>query len=331
MSGSDGVTTTYGPSTSRLLAPGQPSALNPGYRNNNALGSGSDARVPGEGTNTEPGDTRPVDPNPPGGTVSAPNGTSTNSGNAFQTQASPASASNPQASPAAASNPQAGVNGVTTSPNTPPAPASTPLPPPADFRVRVSPLKAAEFFGSGGPDLMAPLRATNGVLFPYSPNVTVEQSVEYQPMSMIHTNNDYYGYQRTPSMKLTITGKFTCQNQTEGKYAMAAIHFFRTASKMWFGVKAGQKAGLPPPIMVLNGYGRYMFNNLNCILTQSSFAYADGVDTVPISVGTGVVRLPAMFDLTIGLTVQQTPQKMRDEFDLDAFRTGALMEKGGWI
>ncbi len=180
-------------------------------------------------------------------------------------------------------------------------------------------------------NLMAPLVITNGVLFPYSPTINFEQSVDYTQFNMVHTNMDYYAYQRTPSVTLNITGKFTCQNQTEGRYALAAIHFFRVASKMYFGQKAGSKAGLPPPILRLNAYGTYMFNNLNCILKSHSFSFNEQADTVPIQVAGGYARLPALFDLSVVLTVQQTPAKMRSEFDLDAFRTGALMTKGGWI
>lgn len=197
-----------------------------------------------------------------------------------------------------------------------------------DPRVRISPLKPA-FYGSGG--IMAPLLNTNGVIFPYSPQIQFEQAVNYVEVGMVHTNTDYFSYQRTPSVNINITGKFTCQNQTEGKYALAVIHFFRTASKMYFGEKAGLNAGLPPPILKLNGYGTYMFNELNCILKSHSFSYNEQIDTVQVTTANGYVRLPAMFDISCSLTVQQTPSKMRKEFDLDSFRTGTLMAKGGWI
>ena len=209
-----------------------------------------------------------------------------------------------------------------------------------DMRVRLSPVSPS-FYGTGtyGPyggapvaSIMQPLIETNGVLFPYSPSINVEHSVDYSDVSLVQTNMDYLVYRRTPSVTLTITGKFTCQTQAEGQYALAAVHFFRTASLMYFGEKAGANAGLPPPILQLSGYGTYMFNNLNCTLKSHSYGYNDQIDTVQINVGAGAVRLPAVFDLTCQLTVQQTPQKMRTQFDLDAFRTGQLMAGGGgWI
>jgi hypothetical protein len=184
--------------------------------------------------------------------------------------------------------------------------------------------------------ILAPLLVTNGVLFPYSPAISFSQDVEYQLVGggLVHTNQDYNAYQRTPSVKLTIEGKFTIQNQYEGLYMLAVIHFFRTVSKMYFGEAAANAgtAGLPPPILILNGYGTYMFNNLPCLLTTHSFSYTDDVDTIDIADSSGgITKLPSLLDLTIGLTVQQTPYNMSTVFDLNAFRSGALMKNGGWI
>lgn len=185
--------------------------------------------------------------------------------------------------------------------------------------------------------ILAPLVATNGVLFPYTPAINFSQDVDYSLVGngLVHTNQDYNAYQRTPSVKLSITGKFTIQNQYEGKYMLSVIHFFRTVSKMYFGQIAANigKAGLPPPILMLNGFGTYMFNNLPCLLTSHSFDYSDQIDTVdvPDSSG-GITKLPSLLTLTVALTVQQTPFNMSTVFNLDAFRTGALIKTGGgWI
>jgi hypothetical protein len=185
--------------------------------------------------------------------------------------------------------------------------------------------------------ILAPLIVTNGVLFPYSPNISFSQDVDYSLVGggLVHTNQDYNAYQRTPSVKLTIEGNFTIQNQYEGLYMLAVIHFFRTVSKMYFGQAAANSgtAGLPPPILILNGYGTYMFNNLPCILTGHSWNYSPEVDTIDIADSSGgITKLPSLLDLSISLTVQQTPYNMSTAFDLNQFRSGALMKTGGgWI
>lgn len=264
-----------------------------------------------------------------------------------------------------------GANGaINGKPSTPTqqsrAGSSTPTPPDKSMRIKISPLNGAQFWGqtaSSGPtsigavttgtptsgnvtnrtnpsqptsgnassSILSPIINTGGVIFPYSPSIQFSQEVDYTPASMIQTNSDYYAYQRTPSVSLTIVGKFSVQTQKDGAYALAAIHFFRAASKMYFGESAGSKAGLPPPILQLSGYGTYMFNKLNCILKSHSFQYDPQMDTIPIVISSGSVRLPPLFDLSVTLIVQQTPQNMRTKFDLDKFRTGQLMTQGGWI
>lgn len=188
---------------------------------------------------------------------------------------------------------------------------------------------------ASGSNLLAPLVNTNGLMFPYSPQITVEQTVLYQDINMVHTNADFLAYQRTPSVTISITGKFTVQTQTEGIYALACIHFLRVVSKMYFGQNyngaPSTLSGLPPPILLLNGYGSYMFNNLRVILKSHSYTYNETMDTVLINTAGGTVRLPALFDLSATLVVQQTPRAAKADFDLGLFRTGQLMLKGGWI
>jgi hypothetical protein len=208
-----------------------------------------------------------------------------------------------------------------------------------DLRVRLSPLYLAKttILGpAGSSNILNPLYATNGLMFPYSPQITVSQDVNYQDISMVHTNSDFLSYQKTPSVSISITGKFSCQTQAEGAYSLACIHYLRTVSKMYFG-QTDKNAGLPPPILLLNGYGTFMFNNLRVILKSHNYTYNEQMDTVLISTAGGTARLPALFDLSLTLVVQQTPRSQRQDFNLDAFRTGALLlqanntTKQGWI
>lgn len=212
------------------------------------------------------------------------------------------------------------------------------LPASGDWRVRLAALDTSSPNSPYGPgsasDLCYPLRQTNGMLFPYTPTIQLGQEVDYRSFQLIHSNMDYETYARTPSPTITITGKFTCQNQSEAAYSLACVHFLRASSKMWFGeaAVAANMAGYPPPILQLSGYGQYMFNALNVVLKSHSFSYDEGMDTVPVLLGgTTVARLPALFSISVSLIVQQTAYKMRTQFDLVAFRQGSLMAQGGWI
>jgi hypothetical protein len=212
-----------------------------------------------------------------------------------------------------------------------------------DIRVRLCAQVGQEsrVYGDDTPDnlmsIMHPkAHGTNGLLFPYTPTISVTQAVDYKEAGpLVHTNADIQAYSRTPSVTFSVTGKFTIQNQREGRYALAVLHFLRTVSKMYFGEqdKANGLAGLPPPVLVFNAYGNYMFNNLPVILKSHSYTLNDTVDMVDVQTAGGIARIPALFEISMDLAVQQSPSKLRKEFSLDAFRTGDLMRnnKSGWI
>lgn len=210
----------------------------------------------------------------------------------------------------------------------------------SDYRVRLSALDTTLYKltgSSGGSSILAPLLATNGMLFPYSPSITFNQGVDYMDIPMVHSDTNYQAYTRTPSVKISVSGKFTVQNQYEGQYALAAVHFLRTASKSHFGANDPQ-AGLPPPVLLFSGYGNYMFGNysptggLRVILNSHSWSYDENIDTIPIKVSSGIVKLPSLFTIQCELTVIQTPQRMTQTFTFQDFASGKLMQNSdGWI
>ena len=248
-------------------------------------------------------------------------------------------------------------------------------------RVRLRPKPAATIgpnsvYGSDG--LLQPLRSTNGMVWPYQPTITYEQQVEYSPMDLVHVNQEIYAYTRTNALKMAVQGPFSVQNQQEGIYALACIHFLRTVTKMYFGT--GANLGTPPPVLLFDAYGQYMFNQLPVIVTAFSVELPNEIDYVPIDLGNiqsytpaqaatntpgysktqttpqlasyqtasnaaylanqlfktnlksadGYVWLPAVFTISVNITVQNTATRLR-AFNLDQFRTGALMKQGRWI
>ena len=64
---------------------------------------------------------------------------------------------------------------------------------------------------------------------------------------------------------------------------MACLHFFRTVTKMNFG-ENDPNAGTPPPILLFNAYGPFVFNNLPVIVKQFTFSFPDDVDYVEVTV-----------------------------------------------
>lgn len=237
-------------------------------------------------------------------------------------------------------------------------------------RLRPKPGALTAGYNIYGNGIITPLRATNGMVWPYQPTVTYSQDVSYTAIDLVHTNQEMYAYTRTNAVKLTVDGQFSVQNQTEGVYAMACIHFLQTVSKMNFG-QTDPNAGTPPPVLLFDAYGDFMFNQLPVIVTNFAVTLPNDVDYVPININylnsptsqsnqsinyqntdtaalgkmynflsqsqtSGSIWLPALFNITVSITVQNTPSALRTAFNLDQFRSGALMQNTsggtqGWI
>lgn len=210
--------------------------------------------------------------------------------------------------------------------------------PDADYRVRLKPFpgKAREdVLGPRSPDnILNPLWATNGLLFPYTPSIQFSQDVDWKNVDLTHTNYDTAAYSRTPSVQLSVSGKFTVETHEDGKYLLSVLHFLRVVSKMNFGKEDAQtnKAGLPPPVLLFSGYGPYMFNDVRVVVRNHSYTFDDTVNMVEVVTGPGEsIRLPVILQLSMTLQVVQTPRDQKDGFVLNDFRTGTLMKRGGWL
>jgi hypothetical protein len=156
-----------------------------------------------------------------------------------------------------------------------------------DWRVRVSLSPNAKIFYQDltqGPNaLQHPLIETNGVIWPYTPQITVSHNANYTTAQLTHSNYSAHFYNNSEVADIQVSGDFTVQNMEDGQYLMAAVYFFRSATKMFFG--QGANVGNPPPIVFLDGYGSHYFPHVPCVITQFSHTLPSEVDyiKVPIS------------------------------------------------
>jgi hypothetical protein len=173
------------------------------------------------------------------------------------------------------------------------------------------------------------LSKTGGLLFPYTPKITMNNKANYSDVDLLHTNSGYHLFKNSNVESFSIVGPFTAQSEAEALYMLAAIHFGRTFTKMRYGVN-DKDAGLPPPVLTVSGYGELMFNKLPVVLTSFSMNFEDSVDYVEVKSEQGSAWVPIKAELTYAFTVQQTPAQWRDEFNLDKFASGELLKNGGW-
>ena len=63
-----------------------------------------------------------------------------------------------------------------------------------------------------------------GIIFPYTPQITLEHKAEYSTLQPIHSNYAQYFYQRSSVSPIQITGKFTVQNEKDAAVYIATVH-----------------------------------------------------------------------------------------------------------
>lgn len=184
-----------------------------------------------------------------------------------------------------------------------------------DWRVRISinPSSKILYWDSGTTGLLAPLRSTDGFIFPYVPNVTVSHSANYSSVPLTHSNYTQYFYESSSVAAINISGDFTVQNVDEGRYFLAALYFFRSLTKMFYGA-TGEYQGSPPPIVYLDGYGQHYLPHVSCVVTNFSHTMPNDVDYIeimtPQSTTTKQVQTAATYFPTPGqsnsMTIDQT-------------------------
>ena len=173
----------------------------------------------------------------------------------------------------------------------------------------------------------SPLRQHNGILFPYQPDITYSQSVNYSPYDMTHTNYTFNAYRNTPSPTIQMTVQFASITQEEGEYTLGALHFLRSVSKMFFGLDdlgRNPSSGTPPPVLCFSAFGEQQFNNIPVVLESFSTTYDSGVDLKDIN-GT---QVPTLMNFFIGMSIQINPDRQKSVYSTHNFINGSGYKQG---
>jgi hypothetical protein len=151
-----------------------------------------------------------------------------------------------------------------------------------DWRIRLSLADTANYLykTAGKTDILYPLVATDGVVFPYSPTINTSYRANYDPSELTHSNYKMFFYKNSSVDDISITADFTAQDTAEANYMLAVIHFFKSATKMFYGQDTAPRAGTPPPLLYLTGYGHHQFENHPLLLTNFTYNLPNDVDYI---------------------------------------------------
>jgi len=168
-----------------------------------------------------------------------------------------------------------------------------------DWRVRLSLAPGATYLYKD-PDtsitgILSPLKATNGVIFPYTPAISVAYAAQYDPTTLTHTNYKFYTYNSSSVDQITLSCDFTAQDVFEANYLLAVIHFFRSVTKMFYGQDENPKNGTPPPLCYLSGLGAFQFDDHPLAITNFTYSLPTDVDYIRAGEVTSPKSSPATY------------------------------------
>lgn len=162
-----------------------------------------------------------------------------------------------------------------------------------DWRVRLSLSPGANYlYKAQNPGILAPLLVTDGILFPYTPSIQVTYAANYDGTALTHSNYKFFQYTNSNVDSINLTCDFTAQDTYEANYLLAVIHFFRSATKMFYGQDENPKPGTPPPLCYLFGLGEYQFNAHPLAITSFNYSLPNNVDYIRASLNPNSTSRP---------------------------------------
>ena len=150
-----------------------------------------------------------------------------------------------------------------------------------DWRVRLSLAPSAGYlYKAQNPGILGPLQKTDGVIFPYVPQIQVTYAAHYDAGELIHSNYKIFQYKNSSIDQISITCDFTAQDNDEANYMLAVIHFFRSVTKMFYGQDQIPKPGTPPPLCYLSGMGEFQFDRHPLVISSFNYNLPNDVDYI---------------------------------------------------
>lgn len=209
-----------------------------------------------------------------------------------------------------------------------------------DWRVRLSIPPHKDFQES---EVLAPLRALGNFVFPYTPTIQLSHTANYNDIGLTHQNYQFSAYENSRVDNIIITAPFNVEDGQQATYWIAALHYLRSVTKMFSG--EDDNAGNPPPIVKLNGYGEYVFNNVPVVVKSFSFDLPQDADYIPADqsllagipgigtlLGGGIKASRVPTKSTLSVTLQPIYSRTAARyFSLSKFVNGEYVNNGGYV
>jgi len=191
---------------------------------------------------------------------------------------------------------------------------------PDDYRVKIN----TDFAVFGNNSYFELLKKTNGVVFPYTPTISITHKANYTASEgIVHSNFPFQSYKNSQVEDITIQADFTVQNNQEGLYWLAVMNFFRSATKMFYGASTPQ--GYPPVVCYLSGYGNMVLPDVPVIIKSFQTDFKDSVQYIEVLAYNEKTQfVPTVSTVTVTVSPIYNRELAR-KFDLNKFAQGGLL------
>jgi hypothetical protein len=187
--------------------------------------------------------------------------------------------------------------------------------------------------------MMKPLADLSGVVFPITPTISTSHRVNYEMEQVIHSNYATPYYTNSMVDNISVVAMFVCQTPDEAAYIDAMKHFFRTATKMFYG-QSTSNVGMPPPILFLDAYGKMAYDHIPVLVKDFDYVYPPDVDYISSDGNQWsmpATKVPVTFNITLNLVPTYSRNAISSTFGLNQYANGTLLtsgtgsRNGGWI
>ena len=173
--------------------------------------------------------------------------------------------------------------------------------------------------------LRSQLGKAQGLIFPYTPKITMNYSVNYEKTDFIHSNLSFNSYKNSPPPTISLNAKFTADTKANAIHMLSAVWFLQACSKCDTGLNTMSKgdnkntanrsgAGLPPPVLYLNGYANLM-DNIPVIIEGFTVDYPDDIDYVRLDLQMAINKpTQRSFSDPLKESLKQTNPLLDDNF-----------------
>jgi hypothetical protein len=205
-----------------------------------------------------------------------------------------------------------------------------------DLRVKIR-VPVTDYLGwetTNGPN--EELLRLGGIIFPYTPSISYEHKADYAPVNPTHSNFTQYFYKNSSITPISISGKFTVQNETDAGVYLATVHLLRALTKMRSGGSqtGDSDSGAPPPVCRLDAYGDFMLKNVPVVITSFKIELPEGIDYFVLGKLKSGIYKQASVPTVSTISVTCNPVYSRNEmqkFSVTGWLRDANSRKAGYL